>query len=397
MQRSINFKDLKTADLIVDCVYAGRTKNEGGVSNFSDDPLSTLLKVGNQGGFRYRGSSKHKNLDYVLLISSLADRDWPDYLDEGSGLFVYFGDNRSPGIGLHDTARNGNGILRQIFEDLHNGSRKKVPPIFIFTKTGTSRDYKFRGLAVPGASGLSQTEDLVAIWKSREDGRFQNYKAIFTILDVPVISRKWINDLEKQTPLSENRPKEWTSWIETGKYTPLIAERTIKERSKDEQLPSQKDDKEIIEAICEYFKTKPHKFEKCAAEIARLMDKNIVSYDLTRPSRDGGRDAVGEYRIGLEDANSINLDFALEAKLYRSENSVGVKETSRLISRIKPRQFGIFVTTSYIGLQAYQEMIEDQHPIILICAIDIVRILKRSGYATRKSVESWLLSEFPIN
>lgn len=36
----------------------------------------------------------------------------------------------------------------------------------------------FRGLAVPGAISIPQTEDLVAIWKTKSGQRFQNYRAI---------------------------------------------------------------------------------------------------------------------------------------------------------------------------------------------------------------------------
>jgi hypothetical protein len=48
-------------------------------------------------------------------------------------------------------------------------------------------------------------------------------------------------------------------------------------------------------------------------------------------------------------ADRISLDFALEAKCYAPENGVGVKELSRLISRLRHRQFGILVTTSFLG------------------------------------------------
>jgi hypothetical protein len=44
-----------------------------------------------------------------------------------------------------------------------------VPPFLIFTKGGARRDVVFRGLAVPGAYGLTTTDDLVVIWKSRQD------------------------------------------------------------------------------------------------------------------------------------------------------------------------------------------------------------------------------------
>jgi hypothetical protein len=35
---------------------------------------------------------------------------------------------------------------------------------------------------------------------------------------------------------------------------------------------------------------------------------------------------------------------------------------SRLISRLRFRQFGVFITTSYFHHQAYEEVRLDQHP-----------------------------------
>jgi hypothetical protein len=45
----------------------------------------------------------------------------------------------------------------------------------------------------------------------------------------------------------------------------------------------------ILQAVIDYFKDhekREYAFEKCAAEIARLMDSNVTDYELTRPWRD---------------------------------------------------------------------------------------------------------------
>ena len=116
---------------------------------------------------------------------------------------------------------------------------------------------------------------------------------------------------------------------------------------------------------------------------------NIARRHLSRPVRDGGRDAVGKYRLG-EGAPAVLVEFALEAKCYGLNNSVGVRELSRLISRLRHRQFGVLVTTSYLAGQAYKEIKEDQHPIIVICASDIVRLLKEAGISSAADVKAWL-------
>ena len=82
------------------------------------------------------------------------------------------------------------------------------------------------------------------------------------------------------------------------------------------------------------------------------MYPNIKIETVTRPSVGGGRDAIPTYRVGPL-ADRIALDFALEAKCYALVNGVGVKELSRLLSRLRHRQFGILVTTSFLGHQAH--------------------------------------------
>ncbi|WP_456679958.1 hypothetical protein [Bradyrhizobium sp. USDA 3311] len=73
--------------------------------------------------------------------------------------------------------------------------RAIVPPFFIFKwypTPASSRSVQFKGLAAPGFSGLPATADLVAVWKTTKGQLFQNYRAIFTVLDVPVVPRGWL-------------------------------------------------------------------------------------------------------------------------------------------------------------------------------------------------------------
>lgn len=63
---------------------------------------------------------------------------------------------------------------------------------------------------------------------------------------------------------------------------------------------------------------------------------------------------------------------------------------SRLISRLRNRQFGVFVTTSFFNRQTYQEVREDRHPVVLICGKDIVELLRSRGYTTPEAVRAWL-------
>ena len=87
----------------------------------------------------------------------------------------------------------------------------------------------------------------------------------------------------------------------------------------------------------------------------------------------------------------LKIDCALEAKCYAEKNAVGVKQMSRLISRIRYRQFGIMITTSFVDNQAYKEVVEDGHPILIISATDIAATLRQSAI-TSQEMNDWLLS-----
>jgi hypothetical protein len=378
---------LSSADLILDAVYEG-----GRAGNAGDDPLGPLLGVSNQGGFRHLGRKERPNL--LVITTSLAEPDWPDALDLETGRFTYYGDNRHPGRELHRTPRWGNQMLRDLFGRAHSvpPERAAVAPTLVFSTVGTYRDVKFLGLAVPGAPDLASTQDLVAVWRHSEGARFQNYRAIFTILKVGTVRRQWISDIRTGNSLTANAPPEWRSWVESGEVEPLRSARTTQHRTKDEQLPSDPSDKQMLSAIHRTFGERPHDFEACAAAIAGLLLPGIVSIDLTRASRDGGRDAIGKYRIGSGEV-AIDVEFALEAKCYAPDHAVSVKDTSRLISRLRHRQFGILVTTSYVHSQAYKEIKDDQHPVIMITGADIVSVLKQAGIRDKNAVETWVGKE----
>lgn len=375
--------DLEITDLLIDAIYKGEKTANGGLT----DPLVRLVGVSRQGGFRYRGKKDKPTL--LVLTSNLSETEWPDELDPTLGSFIYWGDNRKPGNQLHDTPRFGNSLLQKIFEDAHCNRRKNIPPILIFTSEGTGRSFRFRGLAVPGYPSLPGTEDLTAIWKTSGNERFQNYRAIFTILDTSVVKREWIHAMaEGQTNLIEP-PVVWSNWQDTGVAKPLLAPKTQLIRNKQEQLPAILADRALIEVIKNHYKNNEVGFEACAGELTKFLLTNVTKLELTRPWRDGGRDGIGLVKLGQRNA-SIQIVFALEAKCYGISKSVGVRDVSRLISRIKYREFGVLVTTSFIGKQAYKEVADDGHPVIFITAIDIVGLLRSAGYNSPALVLNWL-------
>lgn len=393
--------------LTIDCVY----KNREPYRNWSDSVLDTMMQVGASGGFRLNGSYKNSfNVNYVVLYSTGEDIYWQDSMDETLGQYIYYGDNQKAGCDLHDTKLGGNLVLREVFDFASSSDfedRINIPPFFLFEKV--KGGVKFSGLLVPGYDGVPQREWLTALWAKRnEGGRFQNYKATFTVLDTSegsisspndaTIDLRWLNDLCNGKGFeSIYAPLAWKNYIKNGKFKPLLTDVQQVPRTRDEQIPFERENLKMLYSVYKYFAPNPYEFEKFAITIAKFSDSNITSLINTRSVRDGGRDGIGEYYILKDMPSKISTSFALEAKCYGLDNSVGVKETSRLISRIKQREFGIVVTTSYVSQQAYEEIIEDGHPIVIISGKDIISILNKMGVCSNNLLLKYLKREFPLN
>lgn len=388
----------ETDELVVDCVYEGGPKDD-----ISSEVLTNFLpSCRNSGGIRWTvrrdvNGAREKKIAYIVLYTSMEEIEWPDYLDVESGVFHYYGDNRKAGVGLHDT--RGNKVLRDLYSMLHTGKWDDIPPILIFRKTGERRNVRFLGLAAPGNPKLSADQDLVAFWRSIGDRRFQNYEAYFTILDTSadLITKTWLNKLisdhDNSLPYA---PAVWREFIANGRdgIRALKAKKISQIPSLSDQMPHTEEDRNVLNQIYSYYRDRGDftAFEACAADIVCKMDANFDDVVLTRPWRDGGRDALAHYCIGsgLNANPSLKIDCAIEAKCYEpTKKRVGVREMSRLISRIRYRQFGIMVTTAVVDLQAYEEVVEDAHPILILTGADIAHVLRRNSI-DKYSVQNWL-------
>jgi hypothetical protein len=388
----VPFGELAAADLVLDRVYQG-----GKLGHAGDDAIGKLVPVGNQGGFRFNGSISKRAVRLVVLYTSGTEVDWPDHIEPTTGDFTYYGDNRKPGNDLHKTSRGGNELLRTIFEASRAGDaeRRSVPPVFLFERV-SGRDVRFRGLLAPGSDRLGGDEELVAIWRTTRDLRFQNYRAHFTVLKTPLVSRAWIDQILAGDPLGTACPPEWRRWVSGRIYQALVAPRNTIVRTKEEQLPKP-GDMGLLRAVYQHFAVDPVGFESFAAEMWVKSDPHVSAIEVTRPSRDGGRDAIGEYRLGPAE-DPVRLEFALEAKCYDPEGGgVGVKQVMRLISRIRHRQFGVFVTTAFIHNQAYQEVREDEHLIIFLSGREVVGLLKGMGLTDPHGVVAYLAEKYPVS
>jgi hypothetical protein len=388
--REFPFEELGTSPLVIDAVYSGGRRND-----VRDDPISRLMPgAGNQGGFRAVGGSRFGKCRALVIYTSGEEIDWPDKLDLEQGTFTYYGDNRKPGRDLHDTSRGGNALLREMFGALQGplSSRWSIPPTFIFSKHRRGRSVQFRGLAVPGLSDLPPDASLVAIWRQSQGNRFQNYRAVFSVLATPPIRRDWIDGVleGRGKDVDDRAPEAWRAWRDRGHFKVLRAPAPKRWRSRSDQLPAESDleGRKLLTRLHDLVRDHPTKFEHLAVAIFRLAEPRITA-EVTRPSVDGGRDAVGELTIGGGLVGGITLDFALEAKAYQPAHSVGTKETSRLISRLRHRQFGVLVTTSYVAQQAYEELTDDRHPVVIISGGDIVKLLRQSNLSEVPALNRW--------
>jgi len=101
-------------------------------------------------------------------------------------------------------------------------------------------------------------------------------------------------------------------WRRTGAYTPLKAEVAIRHRKVEDQVPVESNHRKISSWWLT-FKNDEVCFERSAGRICEMMLGNVTHLEITRASRDGGRDGMGKYRLGGL-GNGVDVEFALEAK-----------------------------------------------------------------------------------
>lgn len=227
------FDDLSRVDLIPGAIYKGGNYK----TPTKDDPLSKLFiiegckrGIGNMSGFRKtRKENRGKVIDgtvaFVVAVDTGKQSDWPNYYNEETGIFTYYGDNKTPGNDIHNTKQGGNKLLREIFTKSYSGSKEQrleIPPIFIFKSTGNGCDKEFVGLAVPGIKGKTMEESLKKRIFEGKNGSFENYEASFTVLNISenIIKREWLKELKDYNNKSNNNaPKAWNEFIEHGLHS----------------------------------------------------------------------------------------------------------------------------------------------------------------------------------
>ena len=301
MQKEILFSDLERSDLFVDGLYKGGTQH----GHMGDEALSKLIPgCSNSGGFRVVRSRGDKiKIAYVVLYTTMNKIEWPDYLDRETGVFRYYGDNKTGGE-LLQTKKRGNQLLQNVFGLLNTGKFQDIPLFLIFC-SGKGRDVQFLGLAAPGVPTLSPDRELVAFWRTLDNQRFQNYEAYFTVLDTgetPVLKQWLCERYEGRSEADRLAPNAWRKFQREGRrgIHPLKAKVIDTYPNWFSQVQSNAEGTDALKEIRRrYSDGNAYGFEACATDILLMADPNFVDFKLTRPWRDGGRDAIGYYQQRL--------------------------------------------------------------------------------------------------
>ena len=139
-----------------------------------------------------------------------------------------------PDYNFLSTKKQGNLILKEVFDKVYDFNIFDIPPFFAFERVGEQEDLKFLGLAVPGHPSIHPSEYLKLYKGKNNKGEdVLNYEAYFTILDTgeKPITRKWITSLIED---NENNlryaPDAWKEFIEKGEITPLEVTHEYKNR-----------------------------------------------------------------------------------------------------------------------------------------------------------------------
>ena len=94
------------------------------------------------------------------------------------------------------------------------------------------------------------------------------------VLDINEIKREWISDLENGNRFTSNTPKVYSDWVKKKIYKPLISQKSIEYRTKDQQIPQNESDIRFIKIIYDYFNSEindEYDFEICVFLIFGLV------------------------------------------------------------------------------------------------------------------------------
>jgi Restriction endonuclease len=224
------------------------------------------------------------------------------------------------------------------------------------------------------------------------------------------LDMRWIDDRRDATLSAEASlryaPASWHRWVDEGRAgIPRVRRRVMSSRvrSREDQMPAPSSDEEaLLQYIYKYFEGRKHVFELLAARVAAgaLGGQGGLYREgwLTRAAGDGGLDFVARLDVGSPSSNTPLVVLG-QAKCVVPGSSISPDEVARVVARLRRGWIGVFVTTGVFSRQAQVEMIDDEYPIVLIPAVELVDHVRRMASADHDgSVQSLLdamTSDYP--
>lgn len=320
---------------------------------------------------------------YLVLVTHEKKREgsynpWDDMVDFSTGKIYYWGDSKNDPKRRYEDFQ-GNKCLKEIYENTLDRKYDIIPPILHFSKPE-------KGSVV--FNGICVIDKLELTWFEDADTPVKNYRCILTILDSEEVEISWLHEranCKDRTLLNNNAPKVWKDYI-NGKVNKLnIWKKQL--RNIDSQLPISGSEEDSI--LRQLVDLKPVEFEAVTVALFKQLPHITHTITRTQPSRDGGFDFYGHFKI--PHPISYDIHFLGEVKKFSRTTAVQPKHVSRLVARLNRGQYGIFVTTSYYTSQTQQEVLEDGYPVKLFSGIDLVNFCKELNLVVKGVIRSeWL-------
>lgn len=112
------------------------------------------------------------------------------------------------------------------------------------------------------------------------------------------------------------------------------------------------------------------------ARIIRAPGTAYLDGWLTRQSSDGGADFIGRMDAGSGAATTKFVVFGQAKCVTPGRSSISAEQVSRVTARLKRGWMGAYVTTDAYSTAAQIEVIEDQHPMLLVSGLTVARQIR---------------------
>jgi len=339
--------------------------------------------IANSGGIRNICRQPNNKIEFLVFVSnssgrSIAENPWQDQIDLEAGRIKYWGDAKASADREYDEFM-GNSWIKRVYRDYYaKNKRDEAPPVLVFEKT-ESGYVEFRGLCI--------IEDL-KIERFKQGGDIVgNYLVELTVLNTDKIKLEWIHDRVKNNT-DRKAPEVWKKWVSEG----IVDEYHVwldKVREASDQKPEGKN-RELIEGMRTEFEDKQPgtRLEYLVKELLSNL-KGFKNVEVTPTSGDRGVDIRGNIEL-FNELEMPDIDpkikFKAQVKNKNLESGIPGKDVSRLASRIKAGEIGLFITTTYFTGPA-QEETYSSYPVKLIPGKELSKMLAWSSLTSDFELE----------